>query len=198
MKTFVKIKYILLLLSVILYFSSCEKPASEKEYGFALIYMPQAAVSGGLDINYPVPGSGDVRYPNYKYDSINGKLEIILGVYRSGMQALDEFSVDIYANNDKLNSIIGDGTIVDGDKLPADVCSFPPSATVTSGNRETIFYLSIDVAKLNSTYSSLYGKKMGFAIGIRNPTKYELNESLSTTLVLIDSKKFMKKPIVVK
>jgi hypothetical protein len=196
MKAFLKIKYLLFFLTTALYFSSCEKPASEETYGFAKIYMPQAIFTDNGKAIYRVPGALDPRYPNYTFDSLNGKLNVILGIYRSGMQSLEEFTVELYVNTDSTNNLLRDSVIANGELLPADVYTFPSTVTVKSGTRESIFYLSIDVAKLNSNYASLAGKPLLTSIGIKNPSKYELNESLATTKVVIDTI-FMKKPVII-
>jgi hypothetical protein len=194
MKALMKYKFFLLTLVAIIFISSCEVPDSEIEYGFPLIYMPQASVlSGGLNNNYPVPG-GNNRYPNYHLDSISGQIDIVLGVYRAGLQKLEEFSVDIYSNIDTINQIISNNIIANAAILPADLYSFPTNVTVTDGNREMIFYLTVDGAKLNSDYPELAGKTLLVAIAIQNPTKYELNHSLSTTIVRINANSFMPLP----
>jgi archaellum component FlaF (FlaF/FlaG flagellin family) len=191
MKAFVKIKYILLIFAAAIFISSCEEAASDVEYGFPIIYMPQAATSGGIDNNYAIPNA-DLKNPNYTFDSIGGKLNVTLGVYRSGLQALDAYSVDVYVNADTTSKIISKAAT--NSLLPSDSYTLPSSIAVTSGKRESIIHLTLDVAKLNSNYPTLYGQTLVLAVGIKNPTKYEINKKLSTTILLVNSKKFMKKP----
>jgi hypothetical protein len=177
--------YQILFIASIFFIVSCEKDANEIEYGFPLVYMPQSTIfSGGLNNDYPVPGPNTVK--NYSVDSINKKVNITLGVYRAGLQKLEPFTVEVYANKDTLNSLMADSVYVNSAPLPDDVYSFPANVSVESG-RETTFNLTLDKGKLNSNYAALKGKKLVIAIGIKNPSKFELNKALSTTIVLIDS-----------
>ena len=60
--------------------SSCEKAASDKDFGFSKIYMPQAIFkSGGTSNNYPVPSGSDSSTYNYLVEAKDKKLNIILG-----------------------------------------------------------------------------------------------------------------------
>jgi hypothetical protein len=188
------LKYLIAVFAICSIFLSCEEADSGKEYGFALVYMPQSTMlSGGYNNDYPVPGGFD-RFPNYTYDSVSQSIKVILGVYRSGLQKLEEFTVEVYSDVDTTNQIISDSVIANAALLPTDVFSFPSTATVKSGSRETIFYLTIDGAKLNNDYPSLAGQTLLVTIGIRKPTKYSLNEKLSKTVILINSGVFMTMP----
>lgn len=187
-----KLVYIVVAAFLLSFMISCEESDSEKEYGFTLIYMPQTTVfSGGADNNYPVP-SGDTLNPNYIVNGSN--IDIVLGVYRAGLQSLNEFTVDIYADVDTASMIVNDNLIENAAVLPADTYTFPASVAVPDGTRETTFFLTVDGAKLASNYSELAGKKLIVAIGLKNPSKYELNESLAKTIVVIDSNSFMSTP----
>jgi hypothetical protein len=189
-----KIKLLTAIFLTSVFFSACDKADSELEYGFPLIYMPQSTMfSGGLSNNYQVPG-GSTIHPNYSIDDATGNVNIILGVYRAGLQELEQFTVEIYSRVDTVNQIVTDGIVTNGALLPADLYSFPSTATVTGGSRETTFHLTLDGAKLNSNYPELAGKTLIVAIGLRNPSKYKLNEALATTVVLINANSFMPLP----
>ncbi|MFA9391582.1 MAG: hypothetical protein ACERKD_17365 [Prolixibacteraceae bacterium] len=178
--------YPILIVFTLFYMISCDEDPNDIEYGFPLIYMPQSTMlSGGLNNNYPVPGPNTIS-PNYSIDSDN-KINVVLGVYRSGLQSLEAYSVDVYSNADTLNYLIDTTLYTNRAILPADVYSIPESIAVVNGERETTFYLVIDKAKLVSNYQSLKGQTLVTAIGIKNPSKYELNKALCTTVVLIDS-----------
>lgn len=184
--------YPILFIAAMFSLISCEKDANEIEYGFPVIYMPQASIfSGGLNNDYPVPGPNSIS-PNYVVDSVNHNVEITLGVYRAGLQVLEAFSVEVFVNADTLTSIFADSLYANSALLPADLYTFPSTVSVEAGSREAVFKLTLDQAKLNSDYAALKGKKLVVAIGIKNPTKYELNPSLSTTIVLIDSNLFFE------
>jgi hypothetical protein len=185
MNLYRKTIYQILFIASIFFVVSCEKGANEIEYGFPLVYMPQSTIfSGGLNNDYPVPGPNPVK--NYSVDSINKKVNITMGVYRAGTQKLEPFTVEVYANKDTLNSLIANSVYVNSAPLPEDVYSFPATVSVENG-RESTFNLILDKGKLNSNYVGLKGKTLVVAIGIKNPSNYELNKALSTTIVLIDS-----------
>jgi hypothetical protein len=186
--------FLLIFAMSVVFITSCEKPASEMEYGFPLIYMPQASlITGGLDNNYPVP-SADTVSPNYRVDEVSGKIYITLGVYRSGLQELAAFSVDVYSKTDTATTLTSDSIVAYSAVLPSDVYSFPSTVSVEDGKREKTFYLTLDGNKLNTDYPELLGRTLVVAIGLRNPSKYELNQSLAATIILIKSDAFMPMP----
>ena len=84
--------YIYLSLFTLISFLSCEKADSDKEWGIAKIYMPQANYNP-----YLVPNAGiDLQSDkNYIVDLDNNKVNIFLGVYRSGLQELQSYSVTV-------------------------------------------------------------------------------------------------------
>ena len=48
--------------------SGCDKKSTN--YGLNVIYMPSSAVSGGLNLNYPVPAGLDSATYNFTKDSL--------------------------------------------------------------------------------------------------------------------------------
>lgn len=192
-QTIKNIFYCIVLLTIFILIS-CEKDAKNTDWGIAKIYMPQAAiVSGGLNNNYPVPWSSGNGVENYIIDSSEQKnnINVILGVYRSGLQPLEQYSVDVKVNNDTVTQLINNGTLTNTILLPAKTFLLPASVTVPDGQRESTFYLTIDRNKLlqDSVYS---GKNLALAVSIANPSKYELNTSLSTTIVLVSDWETLK------
>lgn len=174
---------------------SCEKDDSDKNWGVAKIYMPQAAVvSGGINNNYPVPWSSGYGVNNYEIDSTENTIKIVLGVYQSGIRPIGGYSVHIAANVDTTNQIVDGGSVNDGVLLPEDVYTLPEEISVPDGQREATFYLTIDRSKLIAEYPDYYNKKLLLAVNISNASKYELNDALSTTVVVIDAKEFMPEP----
>lgn len=164
---------------------SCEESDSEKEWGIALIYMPQSSLqSGGLDNFYYVPTGSNEWNKNYTIN--NNNINIVLGVYRSGLQALDGYSVSIVTEPETVNQLITDNTLTNAVLLPDDTYSIPTSITVPSGEREAVFYLTIDRNVLLNNYPSYIDMNLILAVSITNPTKYELNPALSTTIVVVD------------
>lgn len=168
--------------------SSCEKDDNEKEWGYAKVYMPQAAMlNGGLSSNnYPVPLNNNASTNNYKLDEANNILYVYLGVYRSGLQKLQTYSVQVVADN------VATTAYVSGNSnraiLPNDAYTLPNLVTVPDGEREANFYLTVDLNKLGEDFST---KNIVLVVGISNPSNYELNESLSKTTVIIDGSFFL-------
>lgn len=181
---------------IVLIFVSCEKSDQQKDWGIAKIFMLQASITdGGTTHNYPVPLNKGSN--NYLLDTVKNTIDIDLGVYRSGLQELESYSVKVGADIDVTNQMIAGGTIKDAILLPADVYELPSEVTVADGHREAIFHLTIDRAKLNQKYSAYYDKKLLLTVGISNPSKFKLDSSLCKTNIVIDSKVFMPLPPVV-
>lgn len=186
--------YCLLLIAFPIF--SCKKEDdSKKEWGIALVFMPQAAIlNGGADNNYPVPLYNNASTDNFILDSVTNTLTIPLSVYRSGLQSLDGYSVKAEEYIDTTNQIIAGGTILDAVLLPMDVYTLPATVSVPDGKRESNFTLSIDRKRLVAEYPEYYFNNIVLVIGISNPTKYELNPLLSKTTIIIDGKSFMPHP----
>lgn len=176
---------------------SCVKDTGIYEYGVDKVYMPQASLlNGGISNDYPVPIKLGNGIENYTFDTTTKELKILLGVYKSGKETAQAFDVEVYADEDSTSSAVS----ANGQRLalPSDVYTLPTSASVAQGTRETSFYLTVDVAKLIEKYPDYSIKKLTLVVGIKNPTAYELNESLSKTVVLIDASAFMPAPSIVK
>ncbi|MDP4289614.1 MAG: DUF1735 domain-containing protein [Bacteroidota bacterium] len=187
--------YFITLLTVFVYLS-CDKGDNQKPWGISKIYMPQASIMNGGSTNiYAVPLNNGIN--NYAVDTVKNTIDIDLGVYRSGLETLNSFTVKVAADVDTTNSIIAGGSIANAALLPADVYSIPSSITVPDGKREATFHLTIDRAKLIANYGSYYNKKLVLTVRISNPTRYELNQSLSRTVVVINAATFMPVPPVI-
>lgn len=176
-------KYIFIIAAVIAaMLTSCEK---QPQWGFKLIYMPQAAISNNLDHEYPVPMSGQ---QDKNYALKGGKLDVFLGVYRSGQGDLQAYSVDVYY--DPVLSGAAAASAADRVAIPLNYLHFPDKVSVEDGSRQKTFNLTVDLAALKAAHPEYAGKMLVAAIGIANPSKYELNEEISKTIIVIDSSKF--------
>lgn len=181
------------LLTSLLY--SCNPDDNEKEWGLTKVYMPQAAVLNNELHEYPVPFDNNSSTYNYKIDSTTNTLKIILGVYRSGLQKLNAFSVKVNVDQEATaNAVTG---ISKGIELPSDVYTLPTEASVLDGERESIFYLEVNLNKLIADYPNYSTKKMVLVVAISDPTRYELNPDLAKTTVVIDGSSFMPTPKIV-
>jgi len=174
-----KLKYLIASIFTLTIFilSSCEKIDSTKEWGLAKIYMPQANYNP-----YIVPNSGtDAQLnKNYSVDKDNGKVNIFLGIYRSGLQALESYSVAITP----LSADLAGTTL-----LPADQYTLSTIVTCPDGARDIIFYLSVNLNFLITNSATDFS----LAVTISNPSKYEINEDLATTKILINTGELLTK-----
>jgi hypothetical protein len=163
-------------------FSACSKGDGTADYGFTYIYMPQATVSGGLNNNYAVPsGEGEYTY-NFKIE--NGKLEIFLGILRAGDMKGKSFTVDVTARPDTVQQIVASGSIEHAFAFPNDLYSIPSQVSVKNGESSAAFYMTVPISDLQE--ASYTGKKLVAAISIANPSRYELSDTNTTTIVVLD------------
>ena len=162
--------------------SSCEE---KQEWGIKKIYMPQAAIANNINHEYPVPMTGQ-QDKNYSVE--DGKLNIFLGVYRSGQGDLRAYSVDIYHDAAASSSAAGTGNRV---AVPQNYLTYPSQVSVADGQRQNTFLLSIDLESLKAEHPEYAEKELIVVIGIANPTLYELNEDISKTTIVIDGSVFI-------
>jgi len=160
------------------------------DYGIASIYMPQSMQSGNpASIVYNVPSGLDSATYNYVIDTPGNKLNIVLGVLRSGKVAGDAYSVTILTNPDTVAAAIANGSLVGNPDpgapivlLPSSAYSLPATVAVASGNNQATFWLSVDIDQLKA----LSGKKAVLAVYLAKPSRYQLNRVNSQTIVIID------------
>jgi hypothetical protein len=160
------------------------------DYGIASIYMPQSMQSGNsASIVYNVPSGLDSATYNYVIDTPNNKVNIVLGVLRSGKAAGDAYSVTILTNPDTINAAIANGSLVGNPDpgapivlLPSSAYSLPATVAVSSGSNQATFWLSVDKDQLKA----LSGKKAALAVYLTKPSRYQLSSVNSQTIVLID------------
>lgn len=162
-----------------LFAASCEKSDSAQDFGSTNIYMPQATVSSGM---YLVPSGRDSSSFNYKIDGT--KVNVMLGVYRSGKSVLQAYTVDVVANADTINTLINNKVLDPNTTvvLPSTMYTLPSTLAVKDGDNKTTFYLSIDKAQLKN----YPGKKLAIGVKLTNPSKYTLNPALTSTIVVIN------------
>jgi len=189
---FINRKILLLFpLVFILLASSCKEGDGNADYGFGLVYIPQATFSGGLNNQYPIPGgSGEISSLNYIVEPQSGTpvtFKIILGVLRAGKIAdAGGFNVDVNVSAAETEkAITGEDKIENAVAMPSSMYEMPNKVAVEAGKNTATFYLSVNANQLlNGTYD---GKKLVLAVSINNPTNgYECNLEYSTVLVVID------------
>ena len=178
-------------------FHSCDKDDSDTKWGKSKIYMPQASIlNGGLSNEYPVPFNSDPINKNYEFDSISKVLKIGLGVYRSGLETLEGFSVKVQVDIDASN--IAAQNTNRGLVLPAETYSLPSEISVENGERQNSFFLTVDLKKLVDTNPGNASKRLILVVSLSNPSKYELNDKLSKTTIIINASSMLGKLNLIK
>ena len=179
-------KILFITVSILLFtgFYACEKGDSSANYGFAYIYMPQATVSGGLDNNYPVPSGEGINTCNFKVDSVNRQLQILLGVLRSGDVPDAAYTVDIVARTDTTAQIISAGLVENGIVFPSSLYSLPSNVSVAANQSGASFTMTVSTDAIKD--DSYTDKKLVLVVGLANPSKFELSATNTNTVVILD------------
>ena len=186
----IQVKQIAILIAVIALIGlvGCEKNDSETLFGYSKIYIPQSTVSGGQNLEYLVPTGANKDTHNFKVDTLGNKVNVYLGVTRSGLATYDAYSVDIETRTDTINTLIANGLInltpstIPVVLLPASAYTLPATVSVPAGQYAASFYLTIQLDVLK-TYA---GKKVALCVAIKNPTKYILSTTNDRVIILID------------
>lgn len=164
-------------------FISCEDGDGDADYGFTMLYMPQATASGGLDNNYYVPsGEGEYTY-NFKVNG--GNVDIILGVLRAGKVSDSPYQVDIISRADTTTQIVQSGIIENAVVMTESLYTLPGSVSVPGNKSGETFYMSVPIEVLKRPEHA--GKKLVMTVAITNPSKYQLNTRKTSTVVIIDT-----------
>lgn len=175
---------ILFLIIILLSLSSCDDKSLKEEYGSSQIYMPQATRNLGTDCNL------HVTVDPYTLNDIS----ITLGVYRSGSHPLQGFSVEMFINSDTITIA---KAIANQSNSPekyniyknAELLStkyyepLPSILTVPDGNREHTTTLVLKRTKILEDYND--GTILLLPVQIKNSSKYEINNSLALTMIVV-------------
>ncbi|MBQ6082433.1 MAG: hypothetical protein IJK91_08160 [Bacteroidales bacterium] len=156
---------------------SCKDADSAYPWGEAIVYMPQATYTP-----YEVPNNGSVEQTNRNYDidEENRLLNIYLGVYRSGLQPLEAYTVSVDVQEGKLP-----GTTA---LIPA-YYDLPMDVSCPAGQRDVSFNLSVDLDYLIANRNKVFS----LVVYIYDCSPYPLNEDLTTTSIQINTKELLEK-----
>lgn len=172
--------------------AGCEPSDANKDYGFPKIYIPQATVTG-MDNSYPVPNGPLDQNKTYVCNFKDGRLNIALGVVRSGALATEKaFSVTLRVSDSETARKIAEyedkGTPVT--ELPAEVCTIPDRISVDEGENTGTCYLSVDLNLLSQQAASLLEggayRLLVLGLEIADPTEYELAETNTSVILVLD------------
>lgn len=170
----------------------CETSDANKDYGFPLVYIPQATITG-LDNSYPIPNGPFGQNTKYTCYYEDGKLNIALGVVRAGKLAEEKaFTVDLGVSEDetakKIEELVGKGTPVA--KLPISLCTIPEKISVPAGNNTGTCYVSVDLQALSADKAAIMEgevyKQLVLGLEISNPTEYELAETNTSVIIILN------------
>lgn len=182
----------LALAAVVSLLAGCEPSDANKDYGFPLIYIPQATVTG-MDNSYPIPNGPLDQNKTYVCNFKDGKLNIALGVVRAGAIADQKaFSVDLKVCESETERKIAeyDSKDTPAAELPVSMCTIPGKISVKQGNNTGTCYLTVDLQALSAQASSLLVdgqyKLLVLGLEIANPTEYELAESNTKVVIVLD------------
>lgn len=119
---------------------------------------------------------------NYLVNKEDKKLVVPVYIGRSGLQEQQSFTLEVRADDVAAQQLIDAGTLGVSNALvaPNDVYTMPLS--VIAGKEHSSFDLVFDANKLNA----YLGKQLVLTIKVSNPSKFELNEQLSTLNVMLD------------
>lgn len=172
--------------------TGCEPSDANKDYGFPKIYIPQATVTG-MDNSYPIPNGPLDQNKTYVCNFEDGKLNIALGVVRAGALAKEKaFSVDLKVCDSETARKIAeyDSKDVPAAELPVNLCTIPGKISVKEGENTGTCYVTVDLKTLAGQASSIVtdGKYQLLVLGleIANPTEYELAESNTSVVIVLD------------
>ncbi len=174
-------KILMISVASLLFLTACEKAAHEQEWGFSLLYMPQAIVqSGGANNNFLVD----------LYRSASPDTMVVVGLYRSGLEPIKEVSVDVLVDADTLAYMIAAANEPDAPSglaifksailLDPAYYELPARLSLANGQRSSFEHIKI---KKNALWDHPAPSGTPFILPVRiaNPTRYELNEDLSIT-----------------
>ena len=193
MKLIVKISKYLFAFAVLSAFvlTGCIKADTDLDYGFPLIYMPQATVTQ-INNYYTIPRGPIEEYSTYNCYYENGKLNIVLGVSRAGKIANTKgFSVTLSVAQAETASAVAamnEAGGVEAMVLP-NVYTLPSSITVEAGKNSGAVYMSVDMnalAQIDDIVVDNQWKRLVLAVEISNPTEYELSDTNTSVVIIID------------
>lgn len=167
-------------------FSCSKNELIDAAYPDQSIYLAEAAVAvlgSGANGIYPITPNITNQVTRFKVEMATSKVNITLGVIRSGVTQDGNVTVSVGANSDTIAKLIASGKLVAGTELlPATAYTLPASVTVQDGKGNSDLPLMVD---LNFLQTNLL-KKYAVAVAISNPTGKSVNSKLTTAIIYIE------------
>lgn len=202
MKKFVSINkkaFMLAIIPVLLFACSKKNALVDAVYPEQGIYMSEAAVATQGPNNtytgvYSITPNIYNQAQRFSVDAAGGKLNIPLGIIRSGVTANDAYTISVAANTDTVGKLITAGKFAvlndpttTTELLPASAITFPSSVDLANGSTNATFTVSINLNFLLNSLTTTPKKRYALAVGISNSAKSSLvKTALATTVIFID------------
>ena len=133
-------------------------------------------------IGFTAAGSQFIVPNGNNYSLGSQDMTIPLEIFLTGVAGA-EFTVDVAANNDTLNTLINNGTLQNTVLIDAKNYSVStPKVKFLAG----INSVSINLTARISALLAVTGKKVAIALTLKNPSKYQTSSTKNTIVVVID------------
>lgn len=172
-----------------LIFASCSKTEVLEGVTFpeSRVYMPQSSLAvqgpGGNGI-YAITPNVQGQTARSSVDAAANKLNIPLGVIRSGVDLDGDVPVNISVNTDTVAKLITAARFPTGTQLlPASAYTVPPSVTVASGGSNASFNMAVDLNFLKANLTQKYA----VAVGISSGGGKNVDNRYATTVIYLDA-----------
>lgn len=168
-------------------------------YPDGAIYMAQAAVATvgpGANGFYSLTPYVPNQPQRSSVDVAGSKLNVPLGIIKSGVSTNGAYTIGISANADSINKLIAAGKFavssdpgVTTELLPTTAYTLPPSVDIADGSTSATFNLSLDLNFLTASFNTAPKKRYAVAVTISSSAKASVvKAALATTVVLIDTR----------
>lgn len=173
-----KIHKLALLCGFVISAASCSyKDIVEANYPDQKVYFP-AARDGRFIVNsIAAPG----KPYRYEVDLAAGRFIIPLSVYRGAVEKKGAIDVNIQIDNDTINDLITDGTLLNTELLPANRYSVASTVQIANDQDYTPFSISIDMDYLVASAS----KQKALCLRLSG-SNVSTNPALDELIVILD------------
>lgn len=179
-------KFFLFCMILGILFSCEDRGIVDTNYPEQGVFMPMSRL-GIYEVN---DTTGSVNpFARYVIDSVNHKLLIPIGVYRSGVDCNGKVTVDLGVYNDTIQNLIDNKVfrMKTGDQTPAILpvgsYSLPSQVDVKDGADYALFNLEIDLPFIQANL----GKRYALAIKITGSSKV-ISKTYNTAIIDFDSR----------
>lgn len=182
-----KIKNIISLLFVVLFFSCEYKEYADAEYPATKVYQPMALETVWA-INEEAVEDASMVTPGgpkqYILDKANNKFIVPMGVVQAGI-TLQSFSVNIYVDHSHINTLISQGELLPVGTIPLPETAYTLPARINLESNSSYASFNLEIA-LDALTGANVGRKFAIAVRI-DCVAAEVSEGLETAVIIIDT-----------